>query len=68
MELASSQLSGYRKPWNIKQVADYLGYSVRTIQRLVQEERIPFKRSGGKLFFDPMKIARYAGMIDEDKA
>ena len=57
-------VEGYRRPWNIDQVAEYLGLSTRTVFRYVNQGLIPSTTIGGHRYFDPAKVSELAGIKD----
>jgi len=46
--------------WKVKQVADYLAVSVSWVYRAANAGKLPVRRLGGNLRFDPDEIRAYA--------
>lgn len=52
------------KPMTTEQVAEFLGFTPRYVYQLVDTNRLPAKKIGNRLFFNPRTIYEIAGMGD----
>jgi predicted DNA-binding transcriptional regulator AlpA len=60
IELSSRQnLVFENRFWFIKDVAEYTGYSVRTLYNLTSKNLIPHRKKRGKLYFVPHEIQNW---------
>ena len=60
IELSSRQnLIFENRFWFIKDVAEYTGYSVRTLYNLTSKNLIPHRKKRGKLYFVPHEIQNW---------
>lgn len=48
-----------KKIWRIKDVAEYLQLSVRTVYNKTSKDEIPFLKKGKVLYFQPEKIENW---------
>ena len=54
-----NQPNGKRSLWTANEAAMFLGISVRTIRDLVYRRRVPYRKVGRCLRFDPNEIERW---------
>ena len=48
-----------RSLWNVAQVAEFLSVSQNTVRDWVYKRKIPFRKAGQSLRFDPEEIERW---------
>ena len=55
-----------RSLWNVMQVAEFLSVSPSTVRDWVYRRKIPFRKAGQSLRFDPEEIERWTLPNKED--
>lgn len=57
--IAKEQKSVEKLVWNVRETAQHLGVSERTVWRLKAEEQLPYTMIGGRVKFIPQDIRQY---------
>jgi excisionase family DNA binding protein len=46
------------KYMNVQQTANYLGCSVRTVERMMKRKMFPYRKVGRRIFIDPNEVEK----------